>query len=132
MWLCQKCAHPAEFPRADDPWPSGWVCGACGTRLRRDGGIPYLAPDLAESDATYNPDMFETLVKIEETSFWFVNRAALIVWLLRRHFPEASSLLEIGCGTGSVLLAVQRSGVGLTLFGSELHSRGLAFARQRL
>jgi SAM-dependent methyltransferase len=132
MWLCPKCAHPTDFPRSDDPWPCGWACKACGTRPRRDREIAYLAPELAGSAATFNPEMFDTLVRIEETSFWFVNRAALIVWLLKRHFPDAANLLEIGCGTGSVLLALRRSDVQFRLFGSELHSRGLEFARQRL
>jgi SAM-dependent methyltransferase len=132
MWLCPTCAHPADFSPANDPWPCGWACEACGTRPRRDSEIAYLAPELAESTATFNPEMFDTLVRIEETSFWFVNRAALIVWLLKKHFPGAANFLEIGCGTGSVLLALRRSDVQFRLFGSELHSRGLEFARQRL
>jgi SAM-dependent methyltransferase len=132
MWLCPKCAHPADFPHPSDPWPNGWVCEGCGTRLRRDGEITYFAPELAESADTFDPEMFDTLVRIEETSFWFVNRAALIVWLLKRHFPGAANLLEVGCGTGSVLLALQRSDLKFRLFGSELHSRGLEFAGQRL
>ena len=98
----------------------------------RDGEIVYLAPELAELTATFDPEMFDTLIRIEETSFWFVNRAALVVWLLKRHFPDAANFLEIGCGTGSVLLALRRSDVQFRLFGSELHSRGLEFARQRL
>jgi len=132
MWLCPTCAHTADFSPADDPWPRGWACQGCGTGPRRDNEIAYLAPDLAESTATFDPEMFDTLVRIEETSFWFVNRAALIVWLLKKHFPDAANFLEIGCGTGSVLLALQRSDVQIRLFGSELHSRGLEFARQRL
>src|SRR5262245_54237959 len=111
MWVCPKCAHPADFPHSIAPWPGGWACEACGMRPPRDGEIAYLAPELAESVTTFNPEMFDTLVRIEETSFWFVNRAALIVWFLKKHFPDAMNFLEIGCGTGSVLLALRRSGV---------------------
>jgi SAM-dependent methyltransferase len=132
MWVCPKCVHPASFEHADDPWPRNWACEACRTELQHRGDIPFLAPQLAESSSTYNPEMFDTLVKIEESSFWFVNRAALIVWLTKKHFPHGRKMLEIGCGTGSVLLALDRSDVGFELFGSELHARGLEFARPRL
>jgi 2-polyprenyl-3-methyl-5-hydroxy-6-metoxy-1,4-benzoquinol methylase len=124
--------HPANFKCADRPWPDEWACEGCRTELQHRSEITFLAPELAESSSTYNPEMFDTLVKIEETNFWFVNRAALIVWLVKRHFPHGGKMLEVGCGTGSVLLALRRSDIQFKLFGSELHSRGLEFARQRL
>jgi SAM-dependent methyltransferase len=40
--------------------------------------------------------------------------------------------LEIGCGTGSVLLALRRAAPTLALAGSELLPQGLEFARRRL
>src|SRR5262249_55958885 len=61
-----------------------------------------------------------------------VNRARLINLLLKRYFPHAGNLLEIGCGTGSVLLALRTAFPRLELAGSELFPRGLEFARQRL
>ena len=39
------------------------------------------------------------LAKAEGHHFWFKLRNRLLAGLLRRHFPHARSLLEIGCDT---------------------------------
>jgi SAM-dependent methyltransferase len=80
----------------------------------------------------FDPGLFNTLARHEETSFWFANRARLITFLLRKFFPHTKSFLEIGCGTGSVLVALRLAFPRLTLAGSELLPRGLEFARKRL
>ncbi len=52
---------------------------------------------------------------------------------MRRHFPDANSLLELGCGTGFVLEALREAAFpGWRLVGSELYEEGLAVARRRL
>jgi SAM-dependent methyltransferase len=56
----------------------------------------------------------------------------LIVTLLQRYFPTADNFLELGCGAGSVLVAIRRSKPRLLLVGSELHPCGLQIARNRL
>jgi len=132
MWLCPKCAHAARFPDPHEPWPVGWTCAACGYAITHREGIPCLAPDLADSDAGFDPDLFEKLAQVEEQNFWFVNRARLIAHLLRLHCSACREFLEIGCGTGSVLLALRQRFAGVSLVGSELHLRGLAVARRRL
>ena len=103
MWLCPVCRAPASFPDARRPWPPGWSCQACGHALTVRDGIPWLAPELAHAAEGYDPVLFETLASIEETNFWFTNRANLIAFLIRKYFPDAKRFLEIGCGTGSVL-----------------------------
>jgi SAM-dependent methyltransferase len=55
----------------------------------------------------------------------------LIDWLVRRHVTEAKRVLEIGCGTGFVLFALRKALPAVRIAGSELHSRGLKFARHR-
>ena len=55
----------------------------------------------------------------------------MIRWLVRRFAPRATRALEIGCGTGYVLFAIREAVPGARLSGSELHSLGLAHARQR-
>ena len=78
----------------------------------------------------YDASRFAAIAAVEERHFWFRSRSRLIVWALRRHFPRARSMLEIGCGTGNVLAALQQSGIE-RLVGSEAHAEGLAFAARR-
>ena len=80
----------------------------------------------------YDAALFEALAAVEPESFWFRARNRLIVSTLRRHFPGAGSLLELGCGTGFVLAALREAFPSWRLVGSELYEEGLAVARARL
>lgn len=80
----------------------------------------------------FSPESFSHLVGIEERSFWFAGRNRLITVAMERYFPQATSFLEVGCGTGYVLLGLQAARPSLTLCGSELFEEGLEFARARL
>jgi SAM-dependent methyltransferase len=82
--------------------------------------------------ASFNPEHFARLFRLETRSFWFRGRSDLIEWALRRYFPTARDMLEIGCGTGYVLDRLHRAFPELALSGSELFAEGLAFARERL
>jgi SAM-dependent methyltransferase len=75
---------------------------------------------------------FEHLPRAEEESFWFRSRNSLIVWALRRYFPDAQSMLEVGCGTGYVLAGVRAAFPDMRLVGGELYQAGLAIAAQRV
>lgn len=79
---------------------------------------------------SFDPARFAALAAVEQEHFWFTSRSKLIVWALRRHFPAARSLLEIGCGTGNVLAALAPAGLR-RLVGAEAHAEGLAFAARR-
>jgi SAM-dependent methyltransferase len=79
-----------------------------------------------------NPDNFALLHSAEAGNFWFEPRNRLIVGLLDKYFPRAEAFLEVGCGTGFVLSAVAASRKWKRLYGSELHSEGLEFAKGRL
>jgi len=83
------------------------------------------------SDIGFDASRFEALAAVEQEHFWFRSRARLIVWALRRHFPRAQSLLEIGCGTGNVLAAIKETGLNRVV-GSEALPEGLAFAARRV
>src|SRR5215204_2611406 len=131
MWICPACGEAASFDDCE-PWPLGWRCGACKVEVEHRDHIPCLAPALIGTDSGFNPSYFDKLIAIEETNFWFVNRARLIVAMLAAYAPQAREVLEIGCGNGSVLLALRRARPGLRLTGSELHPEGLAFACGRL
>jgi SAM-dependent methyltransferase len=80
----------------------------------------------------YDPALFDALAGVEADSFWFRARNRLIVSTLRAHFPDAASLLEVGCGTGFVLAGLRRAFPSMRLVGSELHEEGLEVARARV
>jgi SAM-dependent methyltransferase len=91
-----------------------------------------FAPELVDGDGTDAAYPFEALVRAEASHFWFRNRAALIAWAIRTHFPAATSVLEVGCGAGGVLLGIQQTSPRARLTGSELLLPGLRRAQQRL
>ena len=80
----------------------------------------------------FDADLFEPLACVEERSFWFRARNRLIVSVFRRHFPDARSFLEIGCGSGIVLTALRDALPNLRLVGAELYGEALEIARRRL
>ena len=95
-------------------------------------GFRLFAPDLADSNEGFEVGAFERLARLEPASFWFRSRNRLVIQLIRRHFSQARSLLEIGCGTGFVLAGVNEAMPEVRLVGSDLHPAGLAFAAQRV
>ncbi|MFY9577885.1 MAG: class I SAM-dependent methyltransferase [Gaiellaceae bacterium] len=54
------------------------------------------------------------------------------MWALREYFPNASSLLEVGCGTGFVLAALNTRCPGLRVAGGELSPAAIEIARSRV
>lgn len=91
-----------------------------------------FAPALADTISGFDPAAFDALARIEATNFWFVARNMLLVGLVEKYFPDATSFLEVGCGNGAVLGAIARRGNWTRLAGSELHPTGLSCARDRV
>jgi SAM-dependent methyltransferase len=79
----------------------------------------------------YDIGAFEQIVRYEPTSWWFRSRNRLIGQTIRESFPNARSVLEIGCGTGFTLYALRGALPTATLTGTELFDEGLAIARDR-
>jgi SAM-dependent methyltransferase len=123
MKRCLACEHLFDG--------QGWRCPACGFAPSSTLGFPEMAPELAAEDIGYDPSRFEALARVEQEHFWFRSRAELIVWALRKHFPHARSVLEIGCGTGNVLAAIARANAPSRLVGAEAHTAGLRLAAER-
>jgi ubiquinone/menaquinone biosynthesis C-methylase UbiE len=88
--------------------------------------------EIAHADVGYDPSHFAVLAALEEDSFWFQTRNALIIWALRRFFGSATRILEVGVGTGFVLRAVRQAFPTAELWGSDLHVEGLRYAGARL
>jgi SAM-dependent methyltransferase len=80
----------------------------------------------------FDPDLFEPLAEVEPRSFWFRARNRLILSALSRHFPDAGSFLEVGCGAGVVLAAIREERPELRVVGSDLYPQALEIARRRV
>lgn len=79
----------------------------------------------------YDPAAFSQIAELEDRSWWFRSRNQLIEQTVRRLFPEAASVLEIGCGTGYTLRALRNALPQAELTGTELFEEGLRVARDR-
>jgi len=106
--------------RRDEPGAGG----------RRDAGRASTAN--AARGGALPDEAFDRLAAAEERSFWFRSRNRLIGWALDEHFPQAGSLLEVGCGNGYVLAALAATRPHLRVAGSDLSDAGLRHARARL
>ena len=110
-----------------------WQCPNCQWTAVEDGHIPVLAPDLAREIGGYEAALFETHGGDQaERSFWTPARAALIVWALEKYAPGARRFLEIGCGTGGVLVRLEQAFPAMELTGAEALVAGLHRAAKRV
>ena len=123
MKLCLSCGGRFE--------QDSWRCPSCG-KAPEANRFPLFAPEQAHENDGFEPLAFERLARQEPTSFWFRSRNRLVAQLLRRHFPDARKLLEVGCGTGFVLAGLHEAVPDLELAGSELFASGLEFAAKRV
>ena len=80
----------------------------------------------------FSPDLFEQLASIEAGNWWFRSRNRILLWALSTRVDSFGSFLEIGCGTGFVLEAIQKAYQNAQVFGSEYFEEGLVFARKRV
>ena len=123
MKVCLNCER--RFASED------WRCPQCQYEPTRNR-FPLFAPELASANDGFDRDAFARLALQEPSSFWFRSRNRLVVQLIRRYFPAATRLLEVGCGTGFVMAGIRAQLPGLELAGSELYEEGLEFAAKRL
>lgn len=83
---------------------------------------------------SYDPKFFEHLAKIESKHFWFRTRNQIIATLaeqITEILPNGFRVLEVGCGTGNVLRALEQGCPRGIVVGMDLFAEGLAFARTR-
>ena len=109
-----------------------WRCPQCDYAPQElDGILRFI--DRADADPQgFDPQSFAWLAELEEHSFWFRSRNRLIVNSLRDAFPEATSILEIGCGTGYVMNGINSGLPSLDLTGADLYVEGLRYAHRRV
>ena len=83
---------------------------------------------------SYDPKFFSELARIENKHFWFRTRNRVIATLteqITRNLPDGYRVLEVGCGTGNVLRALEQACPRGIVIGMDLFAEGLAFARTR-
>ena len=83
---------------------------------------------------SYDPDFFPELASIEDKHFWFRTRNRIISLLaeqITRTWGTGYRVLEVGCGTGNVLRALEQACPRGIVVGMDLYAKGLAFARTR-
>lgn len=114
-------------------YADGWTCPACAWQPASvDGLLRLLSPENQIPISGYKGEFFAPLAALESGHFWFAARNRLITWALKHYFPQAQNFLEIGCGTGFVLLGIRGAFPDLTLAGAEYFLEGLTFAQQRI
>jgi 2-polyprenyl-3-methyl-5-hydroxy-6-metoxy-1,4-benzoquinol methylase len=77
-------------------------------------------------------EAFEYLSRIEPGHYWFESRNQLILWAIGRYCRGATTLLEVGCGTGFVLQGIHNAFPSLLLTASDAMPGGLAIAAARV
>jgi len=83
---------------------------------------------------SYDPEFFDQLARIESKHFWFRARNQVIATLaeqVTKNLADGYRMLEVGCGTGNVLRALQQACPRGIVVGMDLFAEGLAFARTR-
>lgn len=108
------------------------ICHECQFKPDVINGFTAWAAELAHENTGFNPESFKLLAAMEGKNFWFNARNKLIVWALKKYFPDLKTFLEIGCGTGFVLSGVAKAFPDAELVGSEIFVEGLGFANQRV
>lgn len=75
---------------------------------------------------------YEEIYTLEDTYWWFVGRRHLVRRLLQRHWPEAGkeplNILDVGCGTGGTMKALDDLG---EVYGCDVSWTALTFCRER-
>lgn len=107
-------------------------CPACGYAPVEQQGIPVYAPQFASNNDSYPAEVFARLAAIEVGHFWFEGRKQVLNYMARTYFPNASRILEIGCGTGYVLQQFHSLFPAAQLTGADIYIEALRFAQTRV
>ena len=91
-----------------------------------------FAPALANTVSGFDPAVFDELTQMEAGHFWFSARNRLLVGLADKFFPQARRFLEVGCGTGEILVQLSTLNPAATFIGYDISPQALELAAQSL
>lgn len=122
---CVQCGGAVPI----EPGGADVSCPACGARYPRRDGIIEVTPDQRDED--YPEPLIDIAAAVQDRHFWFAARNDVIVSTMRRTMGDLTGrkALEVGCGTGAVLPALERA--GMAACGIDMHRRALLHARAR-
>jgi SAM-dependent methyltransferase len=92
------------------------------------------SPAIAPQDSTYDTACFDRLAAVEDRHFWFRARTRAISALVRSlvaEMPDSYRVLEVGCGTGTVLRELHQVCARGSVIGLDFFHEGVAWARRR-
>ncbi len=95
-------------------------------------GVLCFAPALAQENLGFDAEGHHELERLQHGNFWFRSRNHLLQDLVCRWFSNATSILEIGCGTGYVLAGLREALPNARIAGGEIYTNGLEYAAKRL
>ena len=127
-FVCADCGSSVPF--GDHRTAAPVSCPGCGRRSTWEDGVLRIGSGAAPQD-DYPVELYAVIAEIEPRHFWFRARSRLVVSALREAIGSARgrSVLDIGCGTGFLLAAIERA--GFTVAGLDMHLEGLRYARAR-
>jgi SAM-dependent methyltransferase len=109
-----------------------WHCADCGHQPSRVDDVISLAPAEADGYPAYRDGYFADLAAAEAQSFWYQARNGLIAWAIKRYFPDLTTFMELGCGTGYALSGVRDAFPNAQLTGTEIIAAGIEHAQRRV
>lgn len=119
-------------PECNKELLSDLSCGGCGFIAQSVDGFVAFSAELASGNDSYDADFHEKLFQLENNCFWFSERNRLLVWAMKKYFPDTESFLEIGCGTGFVLKGLADAFEKIEYTGADIYTTGLKFAAEKL
>jgi len=123
MILCKHCFNPIQY------YGKQYHCSVCNYQYSVENGIIDLSGVLDENNNYFPEDFFDTLYKIEENSFWFKVRNAIISQTIIQYLPPPADIIEVGSGTGYVASSINTLGYAVDC--ADLFTEALEFCIKR-
>lgn len=119
-------------PACNSELQNDFSCKFCGYQAKRMDGFLAFSPELALSNDYFDATSHAHIFQQENKCFWFSERTKLIIWAMRKYFPNPENFLEIGCGTGYVLEGLSSNFAEMKCTGADIYTKGLKFASEKV